>query len=73
MSDWAKKVQRTLEEGEKIGHIGRVEEVDYMIDQAFCSCGWSSPGYFDGREYATRNWIDHVEPLIEAGQKELEL
>lgn len=41
-------------------HEVRVKEVSYMVDQAFCSCGWESSRYFDGAEYAHDEWKNHV-------------
>lgn len=41
-------------------HEPTVREVSYMIDQCFCSCGWSSSGYFDGAEYAFSEFKKHL-------------
>jgi len=32
-----------------------------LIDLCKCSCGWLSSPYYDGREYAYRDWRKHVE------------
>ncbi|TSC59678.1 MAG: hypothetical protein LiPW15_698 [Parcubacteria group bacterium LiPW_15] len=33
---------------------------DGMNDQMECSCGWKSRGYWDGADYAEKEWRDHV-------------
>lgn len=45
-------------------HVPRIEEVSYMSDQCICACGWKSNRFFDGAEYAEREWRDHVYNLI---------
>jgi CDGSH-type Zn-finger protein len=40
-------------------HKVTVREVSWMIDQAFCSCGWESHPYFDGAEYARQEFAAH--------------
>ena len=41
-------------------HTLIVKEVSYMIDQTFCTCGWSSDRFWDGYEWAINQWRDHV-------------
>jgi hypothetical protein len=40
-------------------HVMTIKSV-YMSDKAHCSCGWESPGFWDGVEYASKHWRDHV-------------
>lgn len=44
-----------------------------MIDGVRCSCGWKSPPFFDGYEYAMHEWREHVarEEAWEKQQKEI--
>lgn len=58
-----KRVQQLIEgmmEDAKPEHALKVDEVGYMVDQAFCKCGWESNKYMDGREYARGEWQKHV-------------
>jgi hypothetical protein len=45
-------------------HSPRVEEMAYMSDQAVCACGWKSDAFFDGANYALRQWREHVMEVI---------
>ena len=51
---------RLLNNPMKKEHTVTVKEVSYMIDQAFCTCGWTSDRFWDGPEYAMNQWQDHV-------------
>lgn len=31
-----------------------------LVDILVCSCGWESPPYYDGWEWAERDWQQHV-------------
>jgi hypothetical protein len=35
----------------------------YMIDRIKCSCGWKSPAFFDGLEYANDAFQKHLEAV----------
>lgn len=54
---WNKTV---AEAGEKAGHKPTYKETPAMCDHYECSCGWKSPGYYDGALYAWRDWIKHA-------------
>lgn len=42
-------------------HQGKYVEEPGLIDTYVCSCGWKSKPYFDGEEYARRDWRKHKE------------
>lgn len=46
-------------------HLATIKEVDYMVDQCFCSCGWESKVYFDGAEYAYQEFLKHKKLAME--------
>lgn len=48
------------EAGKAIGHIGS-SEGEFMTDWHICSCGWKSPEYWDGAEYAEQDWVKHIQ------------
>lgn len=48
-----------IEAGKQIGHVSKIEGVT-MDDTCVCSCGWQSRAYWDGREYAHTEWVDHI-------------
>jgi hypothetical protein len=41
------------------GHKRKMVSVG-LSDHCECSCGWKSPGYWDGQEYAFDDWQKHV-------------
>jgi len=43
---------------EKRTHMPRPKSKG-MSDWVECSCGWTSPGYWDGMEYALDQWKLH--------------
>jgi hypothetical protein len=48
----------------KLGHTPTYLET-HMIDSIHCSCGWDSGHYFDGYEYAYKEWENHVKLIVE--------
>lgn len=50
-------------EGAVAKHKVVVREVSYMIDQAFCACGWESDRFYDGAEYAHQQWKKHLQEV----------
>jgi len=55
-----------------LGHVPKCVAAGYMCDQYVCSCGWESPRFFDGLEYAKDEWLKHAEKVIETGQAYLD-
>ncbi len=58
------RARRKAEEaaGHEINHIGMPEtDKGGMCDRHVCSCGWESTWYFDGSEYATDDWVKHIQ------------
>ena len=41
-------------------HVGKYKSGGGMVDQWECICGWESEPYFDGVEYAEREFKKHV-------------
>lgn len=43
-----------------ITHTAHPKANTGMVDILVCSCGWESAPYFDGQEYAEREWLEHI-------------
>ncbi len=56
---------RELTEFASPEHTPRVEEISYMSDQCRCACGWHSDKFWDGADYALKQWREHVMEEIE--------
>lgn len=52
-NEWPKEDRQVKHEPELVEEPG-------MIDLVKCSCGWESPPYYDGREYALADHREHV-------------
>jgi hypothetical protein len=48
-----------VEAGKAIGHTYTIKGVT-MDDRCFCSCGWKSNPYWDGAEWAYKEWVEHI-------------
>ncbi len=48
-------------------HKAKMTEDGPMIDVCKCSCGWESKPYFDGAEYAYRDWQKHAAKAATSG------
>ena len=35
-----------------------------LDDTCVCACGWESPPYWDGAEYAYNNWKAHLKTVV---------
>lgn len=44
-------------------HKPKAVTVGSMSDHYECSCGWRSPGYWDGLEWAFEDWAKHVDDV----------
>ena len=44
-------------------HVGRYKLLGFMSDAWECSCGWESPAYWDGAEYAEADWKRHAQGI----------
>ncbi len=48
-----------LEAGKAVGCVPQIVGVT-VDDQCVCFCGWKSPRYSDGAEFAHRDWVAHI-------------
>jgi len=54
-----------------LGHVPQYKSNGPIVDMVVCSCGWESPPFYDGVEYAWDKWIEHAESVIpEAEEKD---
>lgn len=73
MRDYNKWATEKKDAAKKLGHtityIGKG-----MSDQYKCSCGWESRSFWDGVEYAFKQWVEeHANQIIESGQQRLDI
>lgn len=59
----AKKIWDKLAKAAAPEHAGKNIGIS-MSDQVECFCGWKSPGYWDGAEYAWDEWRKHVAEAV---------
>jgi hypothetical protein len=64
MSRVQEEWDRLKEAVRALGHIPE-ETSTSTIDSCTCSCGWESPPFFDGKEYAREMWTQHALAVID--------